>query len=42
MKKRTVCRRVKSGKFAKKGACKGYRKTKVKVRRRKGSQWLLF
>ena len=40
--KRTVCRRTKSGKFSKAGACKGYRKTKVKIRRTKGNQWLLF
>ena len=40
--KRTVCRRTKSGKFARKGSCKGYRKTKVKVRKSKKKQWLLF
>lgn len=42
MRKRTVCRRTKSGKFAKKAACKGYRKTKITVRRSKARQWLLF
>lgn len=39
---RIVCRRVKAGKFAKKGACAGYKRTKVKVRRSKKKQWLLF
>lgn len=40
--RRTVCRRTKSGKFAKSGACKGYKRTKVKVRKAKKNQWLLF
>lgn len=40
--RRTVCRRSKSGKFAKSGACKGYKRTKVKVRKAKKSQWLLW
>jgi hypothetical protein len=38
--KRTVCRRTKSGKFAKSSACKGYKKTKVTVRKQKAGQWL--
>lgn len=42
MRKRLVCRRTKNGRFARKGACKGYRKTKVTVRRSKKRQWLLF
>ncbi len=40
--RRSVCRRTKSGKFAKAAACKGYKRTKVKVRKIKKSQWLLF
>ncbi len=39
---RIVCRRSKAGKFAKAAACKGYKRTKVKVRRSKNKQWLLF
>ena len=40
--RRSVCRRTKSGKFAKDAACKGYKRTKVKVRKVNKSQWLLW
>lgn len=39
---RIVCRRTKADKFAKASACKGYKRTKVKVRRSKKNQWLLW
>lgn len=40
--KKLRLRRTKSGKFAKAAACKGYKRTKVKVRHAKKKQWFLF
>lgn len=39
--KRTVCRKTKSGRFAKKSKCRAFKKTKVTVRKIKAGQWLL-
>lgn len=43
MPKRTVCRASRSGRFAKKSACKAFKKTKVTIRRTtKSGQFLLI